>query len=220
MPVLDLYPRALARLAPDMETYLQRHWGKKQRQTYQRKFRRLAEQGELTVSVLNKDEDLEQWLDEFLALESSGWKGAEGSALSCNQPDACFFREFSREAFARGRLLMVAMRMNGKAIAALHNVYAGYGAFQIKTAYDESWQQYSPGKLTYMETLRILHEQKRCEWIDSCVSVTNTSAREVWRQQRLIGDLVIPVGRRGLALLHVVQMGREIRRLIKSAIHH
>src|SRR5213078_3334022 len=48
--------------------------------------------------ALQPGEDLERWIDEFLKLEASGWKGKEGSAMICSEANRRFLTETFRAA--------------------------------------------------------------------------------------------------------------------------
>lgn len=213
--VQSQYQRPLLRLDVDAQTYLYQNLSAGVRQTLARKRRRLAECGELKVATLQPGDDLGPWLEDFLALEASGWKGDEGTAMACHVDDREYMATISREAHRRGRLSLVLLRLNGKAIAGLYNLIAGDGAFQIKVAYDEAWGRYSPGILAYMETVQVLQDRPGCQWIDSCVAPSNTAAKQVWKQHRQITDMVLAVGTLGTALLRVLPMAQELKRKVQ-----
>ena len=69
-----------------------------------RQFARLSELGEVRFERRTDAEGLECWVDEFLALEHSGWKGSAGSALASHHATAQLFREALAGAAAQQRL--------------------------------------------------------------------------------------------------------------------
>src|SRR5678816_330952 len=91
--VLDGYERPVLRRAKDGETYIEEFISRKERQELRRRERRLQEQGKLTRVALGQGEDISRWIDEFLRLEASGWKGREGSAMICSEPNRRFLTE-------------------------------------------------------------------------------------------------------------------------------
>ena len=74
----------------------------------------LQEQGKLTHVALAPGEDIGRWIDEFLRLEASGWKGKEGSAMICSEANRRFLTETFTAAYKRGRLEMVGIDLDGK----------------------------------------------------------------------------------------------------------
>ena len=75
------YARALLEVsgAQDGLAYLDTALSKKKTKEYRRLAQRLSEQGTMQFERLLPGAALLPWLDEFLALEASGWKGREGS---------------------------------------------------------------------------------------------------------------------------------------------
>src|SRR5262245_64353616 len=82
--------------------------------------------------------------EEFLEFESNSWKGKGGRALVCSETDRKYFVEIAREAFRRGKLMMLALRFNGRPIAYKVNFLSGDGSFAFKIAFDEEYARYSP----------------------------------------------------------------------------
>lgn len=76
------------------------------RRDLRRREKRLLEAGEVKRVALRTREELPRWIDEFLALEASGWKGRRGSALACSEVNLRFAKELFTRAFERGRLII------------------------------------------------------------------------------------------------------------------
>src|SRR6185436_16108302 len=70
--------RAMLRKDMDAERYLSSAMSPETRKDMRRKERRLQERGELRRVALRPGEDASRWIEEFLALEASGWKGRRG----------------------------------------------------------------------------------------------------------------------------------------------
>jgi hypothetical protein len=60
---------------------------------------------------------LDACLEEGFALESSGWKGAEGSAIFCDDRLRSFYTELARTVPAHGYLALSFLRCGGRAVA-------------------------------------------------------------------------------------------------------
>jgi CelD/BcsL family acetyltransferase involved in cellulose biosynthesis len=113
--------------------------------------RQLEEQGTLTLRhVEDFDQDV---LDKFYALEASGWKGQQGTAILSNQNTKLFYDEIAKAAAGNGYLSLDLLELNGRPIAAHYALNVGGRYFLAKAGYDERFHRYSPGQLLVNEIL-------------------------------------------------------------------
>jgi CelD/BcsL family acetyltransferase involved in cellulose biosynthesis len=192
----DADTRALFRRAVDAETFLKASLSRKKRQGIQRTERRLAESGRLECRWFSPDDDVITWCDEFLHLEASGWKGAEGSALGSQAAHAKFFHDLAAGAVVAGKLMMGRLDFNGRPIAMIANLLSGDGGYSFKIAHDESFAQHSPGLLLELALIRELHA-RGVEWMDSCAASDHSMINHLWPRRVLRQSLVVATGRRG-----------------------
>jgi hypothetical protein len=155
----------------------------------------LAAKGQLEYVTLRENDDVQSWISGFLQLESSGWKGKEGSALASHDADRLFFSAVATAAFQRGRLLMLALLVNNKAIAYRCSLLAGPGSFSFKIAFDEAYARFAPGVLLHLENVRYLHSRPEIRWMDSCTSPDNSMLNHLWPDRRAMTTLVVGAGR-------------------------
>ena len=184
--------RAMLASEGDAETYWNDSVRAKKRKELRRQWARLNEQGVLTTDHLTSDGNAAAWIDEFLVLEASGWKGANGSALSSNPDTDRFFRSAMLAAHAAGQLELTALRIDGRAIAMLITLMSGGAGFSFKTAFDEDFARFSPGVLLQRESLSILTE-RRLDWIDSCAAQDHPMIDSLWRERRTVLSLALPL---------------------------
>src|SRR5215831_8929691 len=111
--IVGAYARAFFRPKSDAERYLQSIGTPHHRHEWKRQERRLSEKGNLTYASYDPSQDAQQWLDEFIELEASGWKGKAGSAFRCNPAHRAWLEEIVRSLADRGRLMMLALRLDG-----------------------------------------------------------------------------------------------------------
>lgn len=185
--------RALLRTDLDAEAYLAETLSKKERKDLDRCFKRLGELGELRFAWHMGGDGLDEWTDRFLELEASGWKGEAGSALACHPSTEALLRECLPGAAERGRLMRLAMLLDGKPVAMLVNFVTPPGLYGFKTAYDENYRKYSPGVLLEREFLSYLGKDG-VQWSDSCASANHPVMNRLWRDRRPIGRISIAVG--------------------------
>src|SRR5262245_50440892 len=194
--VLESHTRALFRPAADAEVYIRSALHRARRKEYRRQERRLAETGRLEYAALGPGDDADPWIEEFLELEANTWKGKGGCALSSNATDREYFMQVAREAFRRGKLMMLALRFNGRPIAYKLNFLSGVGSFAFKIAFDEEYARYSPGVLLELENIRLLHERPEIRWMDSCADPDRFMINHLWTDRRTIQTLVVSAGKR------------------------
>src|SRR5215813_7488154 len=194
--VTESYTRALFRPAADAEVYIRSALRRVRRKEYKRQERRLAETGRLEYTALEPGVDAKAWIEEFLEFEANTWKGKGGRALVCNETDREYFVKVVGEAHRRGKLMMLALRFNGRPIAYKVNFLSGVGSFAFKIAFDEEYARYSPGALLELENIRLLHERTQIRWMDSCANPDRFMINQLWTDRRAIQSLVISTGKR------------------------
>ena len=177
------------------EEHLAAAASKKRRKDWSRRLRRLGEEGDLRFSRHDDAEGLETWIEEFLALERTGWKGAENSALACDPRTEALFRDSLTGAAQAGRLQRLAYHLDGKPVVMLASFVAPPHAFSFKTAYDEELARFSPGVLLQLENLAML-EREDIALTDSCAAPDHPMIDHIWRDRREIVKVSIPIGGR------------------------
>jgi len=207
------YERALLSKARDAESYIQDSLSRHLRQELRRRERRLAERGKVTHTVMRPGDDLGRWVDEFLRLEAAGWKGREGSALACSEANRRFAVEIFAAAFARGRLHMVGVDLDGRALARCLSILAGEGSYAFKTAYDEEFARYSPGVIVEVDRIREFHGLPGAQWMDSFTAPDNEVLNSVWKGRRTIQRLVIGTDARGRLAAASLPILQRMKRL-------
>ena len=191
------------------------------RKEFRRLEKLLAEHGEIGFQALEPVEDPEPWLGEFLALEASGWKGREGSALASRTVDGAFFLDAARACHRSGRLEMIRMTVDGKTVASKCNVRSARGpSFAFKIAFDEAFAKFSPGVLLELENIRHLHRPDGPPWMDSCAGQGHPMIERLWSGRRFLESLVVSTGARGgdacVAMLPSFSWARNLFRRKRS----
>lgn len=218
--VLAAHRRAmLKRVEPDAAAFLLTIAPKK-RKELARQHRRLAELGKLTIEHVSEPEQRQGALDDFFALEASGWKGKRGTALTLRQRE----KAFARSAVAAGDTTLHAIRLDGRAVAMLVSFKSGATAITWKIAYDEAYARFSPGVHVMLEASTALLADPTIKRIDSIAVANHPMVDHLWPDRLEIGTLVIgPKGggalyEAGLALMRLELYLRPIaRRFVRGA---
>ncbi len=165
----------------------------KHRRELERKRRRLEDELGARLAVVDLAEDPVA-VEQFLALEVSGWKGRSGTALASMQGDAEFFRAICSSFRELGRLHLLSLEAGGERVAMACALRAGEGVFCLKIAFDERWRRYSPGALLVLGHLSWFASESDAAWMDSCVQPDNELVNRLWPDRRGIATVAIPAG--------------------------
>jgi hypothetical protein len=170
------------------------------------------------VEVVDRAGDPE-WIDRFLMLEESGWKGRNGTAMLSRAGHAAFFREVAASLRGAGRLQLMSLECAGSVLAIQCNVRAGDALFWFKTAYEESLARFSPGSHLAIQVAERFLEADQAELMDSCSAPDNELLNGLLPDRRLIRTVVFPGKRmvpasvvRDLATFRTRMAARRARR--------
>jgi CelD/BcsL family acetyltransferase involved in cellulose biosynthesis/3-hydroxyisobutyrate dehydrogenase-like beta-hydroxyacid dehydrogenase len=130
----------------DWETFL-RHHGRSVRSDLPRRLRRLQDEGCVTFDLSDGTDRLDELLEEGFAVESSGWKAAENSAILSKPETHAFYTEVARWAVERGWLKLMFLRLDGRPLAFQYNLVHNGVWYYIKGGYDPAYSHFSPGRL-------------------------------------------------------------------------
>jgi Acetyltransferase (GNAT) domain len=194
--IFECATRALLRPRADAKTYFDAALSNKRRRTLRQQETALKRLGTVDYAVLAGDGDLAAWTADFLRLESSGWKAHEGTALSCNEAERQFFLACMEDAFRRGRLMMLALRLDGRPIAQLCNFLCRNGSFAFKVAFDEAYARHSPGVLLEIENIAEVHRHEWIRWMDSCSAPGPSLTKRIWLDRRIIQTVLVASGKK------------------------
>ena len=110
--------------------------------------------------------------------------------------------------------MMLALRIDGKAIAAKLNFLVGNGGYSFKIAYDEQLERYSPGVLLELENIRRLHARSDLAWMDSLAVPQHSMIERLWPGRAGFASLLIAPGRLAgrvlLAARPLLRLGKQV----------
>lgn len=189
--VLSEFERPVLERRPSYDTYARSCQKPSRRKSLQRQRRRLSEQGALAFHSFTEGGGLARAVEDFLALEAGGWKGARGTALASRPHTAAF----ARAVFGGGGQGGVSPRadvltLHDRPIAVSLALVCGGTAHLLKTAYDENLHAYAPGLILEDEIIRAFHETAFADRLDTA-SVGGSVLGELYVDRERIGDLMI-----------------------------
>lgn len=187
--------RAMLMTGPSPQAHLEAALSTKRRKELRRQRRRLEELGEVAFKRVTSPAAVGAWCEEFLALETRGWKGRSGSALACDERTRSLFTESLRAASALGRFEGLSLELAGRPLAMLTNFHTPPGAYSFKTTFDEDYARFSPGVLLQIENLQMLQDP-RIAWCDSCAAEDHPMIDRMWPEHREMIAVTVPIGGR------------------------
>jgi hypothetical protein len=116
--------------------------------------KKLESQGPVTVEVKRGTPDGEEFLPEFVALEASGWKGRNGTAMAGNPGAVAFYATLAKNLGSEAGFEWHVIRVQDQVVAAQMCVRCGGSLMLAKIAFDESYADCRPGHLLTGEVLR------------------------------------------------------------------
>jgi CelD/BcsL family acetyltransferase involved in cellulose biosynthesis len=126
---------------------------KNHRKQVARRRRRLEETGHVSVEVQTSVRGLASALDDFMRLESSGWKRGPGTAVASRQANRDFYSEIASWAAERGWLRLSFLAVSGRPIATELALEAGGVLYALKGGFDPAYGGFGPGQLLTQESL-------------------------------------------------------------------
>ncbi|MGB8817288.1 MAG: GNAT family N-acetyltransferase [Rhizobiaceae bacterium] len=192
---------------------------------YSRLLRRLGELGEVTFGEWRDPVDVRRRTEEFLALETKGWKGRTGTAMTIDRYRAAFTREALYNLAERDMCRIHTLDLNGKAIASLIVMREAGVAYTWKTAYDEAFARYSPGSLLMIDTTKRLLDDPNIERADSLAVPDHPVMTRLWKERETMVTLLIGLTpgadravRQAASQIDLYKKTQNIARLLRDKI--
>ncbi|MFN4273209.1 MAG: GNAT family N-acetyltransferase [Aliihoeflea sp.] len=211
----------------DGEDYLGQTLNSHHRGEYRRLWRRLSEQGQLDYHVARGEDEVREAAEAFLALEASGWKGRERSAMASDRFRAAFAREAINRLAELDMCRVHTLRLDGRPIAALVVFVEGGIAYTWKIAYDEALGRFSPGMLLMLEVTKSLLEDPNIEMSDSCAAPNHPLVGRIWSEARPIGTMIVGLSpdaeratRQAAQQFHLYSETRNVLRKVRNRVRN
>lgn len=225
LTVTSPYERPMLHSAVDGQSYLQKSLAKNHLREMRRQFRLLSELGPVSYNVARQPEEIRLRMEEFLALEASGWKGRKRSAMITDRLRAAFAREAITNLAEADQVRIHTLDLNGSAVASMVVFIMAGEAYTWKTAYDEDYARFSPGKLLMADLTEWHLDDANIERTDSCAVPDHPIMSRFWQEREAMGTLVIGLKsnadrdvRQVGTQLHMYRNTRNIARILRDKI--
>lgn len=209
----------------DGEAYLKASLRPHHLREFRRLRRRLGEIGKLEHKVARTADDIRLGTESFLTLEAAGWKGRERTAMAVDRFRAAFAREALHRLSEHDLCRVHSLTLDGKVIACLIVFIEAGIAYTWKTAYDETYQQFSPGTLLMLDVTIQHLDDPNIMATDSCAVPDHPVMSRLWSERKPIGTIVIGLtpeadraARQAASQLHLYRETRNMARLVRNRV--
>jgi hypothetical protein len=176
----------------DPPAYQQAHSVKTLRNLY-RKQRNLGKELGVSADIVDRASEPEA-IDDYIALEASGYKADVGVAMATVPGEAEYFRAMCQAFAAAGRLQLLSLSARPKSPAMIAWVRGGDTIFQFKWSYDEQFAKYSPGIILHTEAMRYFDEKTDARFLDTCTWGENEMINRLYPDRRPITSYFVILG--------------------------
>jgi hypothetical protein len=227
LPVLtaNLQQRPMLESLQDGETYLKASIKSSHMREMRRQWGLIEKMGTIAYDVARQPRDIRLRMEEFLLLEAAGWKGKKRSAMLSDRYRAAFAREAVNNLAEVDAARVHTIDFNGKAIASMIVLMMNGEAYTWKTAYDESFARFSPGKLLTAHLTEWHLDDANIIRTDSCALPDHPIMARFWQEREEMGTLIVGLSqnsdheaRQAASQLHLYQNTRNVARLIREKI--
>lgn len=112
----------------------------------------------LELVVADAPSELEPLLTESFAVEASGWKGREGTAIASAPETEAFYRDVFDWLWRSGELRLSQLRLDGRLAAVDLAFEHGDRLYSLKTGYDETKRNLVPGLVLRLSLIEYCFE--------------------------------------------------------------
>jgi hypothetical protein len=227
LTVTDTFSRPMLESLLDGDSYLRRTISSAHLRELRRQWKKLEDEGNLTYNVARQPEEIRLRMEEFLALEASGWKGRGRTALVTDRYHAAFAREAISNLAEADSVRIHTLDFNGVAIASMIVLMMAGDAYTWKTAYDENFARFSPGKLLLAQLTEWHLDDANIMRSDSCAVPDHPVMGRMWEEREEMGTLIVGLHqnrdrdvRQVAAQLHLYRNTRNMAKLLRDKIRH
>lgn len=196
----------------------------KRRKELRRQGRRLGDHGKISYRSAVTVPDVRVAIEQFLALETKGWKGRRQTALLSSPALATFTRTMSRLLAYDGRCRVDSLNVDGQPVAMGIILTAGSRSFFWKTAFDEKYAHLSPG-VQFVHAMTQAQAEGLAEMTDSCAIANHPMIDRIWPDRLELGEymieLCVAAGQSGRfnAALRIETLRRQAWQNVHAVVH-
>lgn len=173
--------------------------------------RALARHGSVWSRFRGCSRDDQSAVNQFLLLESLGWKGDAGSSLVSSRHDSEWFRTAAGSLSDYDRIRFAELLIDERVIASMCLFRAQSEYFAFKIGWDPQFERGCPGFLLAAELRSHLDQLPDCERVDGCAR-PESFLDHVWPGRTAIGNAMFTTNRLGSMMATGTQWARSLLR--------
>jgi hypothetical protein len=154
----------------DIDRSFDTYWearGKNLKTNTRKQRTKLASEGvETTLECISDAARIASAIDDYGLLETTGWKGKDGTAVHADNAQGRFYRKMLENFCAVDRARIFRYRFNDKTVAMDLCIVADQRIVILKTAYDETYKTVSPSTLMRQDEFRHLFDNEGLKRIE------------------------------------------------------
>ncbi len=120
--------------------------------------------------------EMSEGVRRFGELETSGWKAAEGTAVSIDNPQGAFYSEVLGRFAASNQATIYELRIGEKLAASRLVISSSQMSIILKTTYDEALARFAPGRILLYRVIQARLEKSSAETIEFYTNATRDQA--------------------------------------------
>ncbi len=210
--------RRAALLPGKRDTYENTVLSGKRRQRLRRAMERLQELGKVEFESVSRFSDVLLRFEEFLLLETSGWKGRRGTSMQRIKKTAAFARQAVANMADENRCSIHSLRVNEKAVSSMILFNSDGWFYPWKIAFNEACSGYSVGNLLLVHVNKLLLNHPGFKGIDSLAASDNETANRFWPDRINLHSMVIGIGKNAQHDAAAISWEIKLKQDIKSRL--
>lgn len=128
--------------------------------------------GEPRLRRITQPAEMPEAVERYGVLESSGWKGKEGTALHRTNIQGRFYAEVMARFALSGQAEVMELLLGDQLVASRLIVYGQDIAVTLKTTFNESLAQVAPGRLLLNRLLQVFFEERKFASVEFYTNAT------------------------------------------------
>ncbi|WP_082501222.1 GNAT family N-acetyltransferase [Methylobacterium sp. Leaf88] len=161
----------------------------------QRKLRqawdRLNADGPVAFETIRDPAALSAAIDDYIALEGAGWKGARGTAIAGDAVQTRMMRAFVARLGARGAVRIDRLRRDGRTLAAVVSFTTRGRLWSLKISYDPAVARHSPGALAFHRLTQAILADSTLSTADSCAPPDYPLPETFWSERLALAHILV-----------------------------
>jgi Acetyltransferase (GNAT) domain len=209
--------RAILACKIDGQSYIQQNWRSKKLKELQRQRRRLSDVAPVTLKTIDEQPEIIHAIERFLKLESAGWKGRNGTALSQKTAQSGFAKTMLHSFTADKKLEIHELYCGEKLVASGILLKSQGASYFWKITHDEAFAKFSPGVLLTQNLTQHCLNQSQPTNIDSCATANHPMINSLWVDKISIVDVFVAPSSHHNLNFKIAQIREKIKCTIYQA---